>query len=118
MSGIMRWLDCKLGAPSEGCDGEHSSNGSSKHGPESGVSHKSQRPGGQKRQRRRHDDDSSGQEDERGNDGEGGEKKRPRMDSDNNRLRFACPFFKHSRGKHIRKRSCCGPGFVSIHRLK
>lgn len=32
--------------------------------------------------------------------------------------RFACPFYQNNRSKYMLQRSCCGPGWPSIHRVK
>ncbi|KAK6078667.1 hypothetical protein SCUP234_06005 [Seiridium cupressi] len=32
--------------------------------------------------------------------------------------RLACPFFKHNPSKHVTERTCTGPGWSSVHRLK
>jgi len=34
------------------------------------------------------------------------------------RLRFACPFFKHDPVSFRSSRACCGPGWESVHRMK
>lgn len=34
------------------------------------------------------------------------------------RRRFACPYFKRSPNRHMHQRSCVGPGWPSVHRLK
>ncbi|GKU04515.1 hypothetical protein FLAG1_06064 [Fusarium langsethiae] len=33
-------------------------------------------------------------------------------------MKFACPFFKHSPNKFIGERSCCGPGWINVQRVK
>lgn len=33
-------------------------------------------------------------------------------------LRFACPFYKHNPERYETSRSCCGPGWETVHRVK
>ena len=40
------------------------------------------------------------------------------LGNDGYRLRFACPFFKHNRLKYREQRSCTGPGWPTVHRVK
>jgi len=35
-----------------------------------------------------------------------------------NGKRFACPFYKHEPAKHRGTKTCCGPGWVDVHRAK
>ncbi|UZP35043.1 hypothetical protein NXS19_002859 [Fusarium pseudograminearum] len=42
-------------------------------------------------------------------------KRRPEGEKD---TRFACPFFKHNPTKFIDERSCCGPGWTNVQRVK
>ncbi|KAG8676408.1 hypothetical protein FPOAC1_002411 [Fusarium poae] len=44
--------------------------------------------------------------------------KRRRLENDKTNPRFACPFFKHSPTKFIGERSCCGPGWINVQRVK
>jgi len=37
---------------------------------------------------------------------------------DNQSLRFACPYFKRNPGRHRKSRTCAGPGWASVHRVK
>jgi hypothetical protein len=34
------------------------------------------------------------------------------------RLKFACPYFKHNQRKYRHRRPCCGPGWDFVHRIK
>ncbi|KAF4448881.1 hypothetical protein F53441_7769 [Fusarium austroafricanum] len=43
------------------------------------------------------------------------DKKRPKTSSS---LRFACPFYKHDPERYETSRSCCGPGWETVHRVK
>jgi hypothetical protein len=61
------------------------------------------------------DNSSSGGGDEDGQDRGGN--KRAKKDDPAERM-LACPFFQHDPGSHNSHRSCTGPGWPSIHRLK
>jgi hypothetical protein len=69
----------------------------------------------------RNEDDSAGAGGG-GRDGDGqdrggsGNNKRARTATEE--PRFACPFFQHDPNRHCTHRSCIGPGWTSIHRLK
>jgi len=57
------------------------------------------------------------------NSGDDDQPKRPTVEtpparSFETRLRFACPYFKRNAEKHQRWRSCAGPGWNSVHRVK
>ncbi|KAH8885692.1 hypothetical protein GQ53DRAFT_828722 [Thozetella sp. PMI_491] len=66
------------------------------------------------RPRRRKDND-----DEEGDDGPRPPKgKVPASDTGQPQRQFACPFFKNNAGKYRSWRSCCGPGWPNVHRLK
>lgn len=41
-----------------------------------------------------------------------------KLESSLTRRRFACPYFKRSPNRHMHQRSCAGPGWPSVHRLK
>ncbi|KAK5658689.1 hypothetical protein OQA88_2088 [Cercophora sp. LCS_1] len=43
-----------------------------------------------------------------------GQQKRARRDH----LRFACPFAKHDPAKYKNVKTCCGPGWIELHRVK
>lgn len=57
-----------------------------------------------------------------GNGGGGGGRrngnKRARRDSGNHGKKFACPYYKNDPERFRDKRTCCGPGWDSVHRLK
>jgi hypothetical protein len=72
-------------------------------------------PSGSKRQP---DDDTDGTGESNG-DGFGNDPKKPRMSAaPEDEQRFACPYFKHNPIKYRDWRSCPGPGFKTVHRLK
>lgn len=94
-------------AANSGSTGGQGSNGS-------GQSERSSR-----RPKRQYDEgdpnNSSSGGDENGRDNGGN--KRAKKDTDTKK-RFACPYYKHDPRTHRRERTCCGPGWDSIHRLK
>ncbi|KAI1780799.1 hypothetical protein F4818DRAFT_435996 [Hypoxylon cercidicola] len=62
------------------------------------------------------DQDNSSAGGDEGDPNRGGSK---RAKTDNEpEQKFACPFFKHDAKAHSRHRSCTGPGWTSLHRLK
>lgn len=68
-----------------------------------------------------HEDGAAAGGDGDGGDGRGdgqgrGGNKRARVDAEERR--FACPFFQHDPRRHSTHRSCIGPGWPTIHRLK
>ncbi|KAH7399881.1 hypothetical protein BKA64DRAFT_467995 [Cadophora sp. MPI-SDFR-AT-0126] len=75
---------------------------------------------GSGKRKERHEDDS-GSSNEGGDDDGSGGSKRTRMDGpslDVSPRKFACPYFRQNPIKHTKFRSCAGPGFDSIHRVK
>ncbi|KAI1374864.1 hypothetical protein F4677DRAFT_447131 [Hypoxylon crocopeplum] len=60
------------------------------------------------------DDSSAGGD---GGDSNRGGSKRAKKDTEPER-KFACPFYKHDPKAHSKHRSCTGPGWTSLHRLK
>lgn len=69
--------------------------------------------GGQKRQLNDRDDDEA---DDLG-DGNFGDRNGNKRFKKNER-RFACPYFKHDPDRYRVERTCCGPGWLDLHRLK
>lgn len=70
--------------------------------------------GGKKRSLR--SDEGGGVGEEEGSDHEGGRKpgkKKAKPDP-----RFACPYYKHDHMQYRSQRTCCGPGFKNVHRVK
>ncbi|KAI1857967.1 hypothetical protein JX265_010997 [Neoarthrinium moseri] len=59
---------------------------------------------------------SSGGDGKRGGEDRGGNK-RAKKDAEKKPM-FACPYFQHDPRRHCTHRSCVGPGWPSIHRLK
>lgn len=79
--------------------------------------------GGQKRQSQSDESEGNGKSgdgaDDRGDPGRNN-KKRARRDSEpsEDKRLLACPFHQHNPDKYKSERSCCGPGWATIHRLK
>lgn len=74
-----------------------------------------QLPGGQKRQLNDSDDEIDDLDDL--GDGNPGDRNGNKRFKSHNR-RFACPYYKHDPGKYRQERTCCGPGWQDLHRLK
>ncbi|KAI8633617.1 hypothetical protein F5Y19DRAFT_246513 [Xylariaceae sp. FL1651] len=64
--------------------------------------------------------DKNDQNDENDSDSEGDDRKPQKLTKSSPRRnpRFACPFFKHSPQKYLHERTCSGPGWASVHRVK
>ncbi|KLU91484.1 hypothetical protein MAPG_10002 [Magnaporthiopsis poae ATCC 64411] len=64
------------------------------------------------------------QSDQDSGSGEGDDKrrgKRPRigtLNDSNERVKLACPYYKHNARKYKQQRPCCGPGWDFVHRIK
>ncbi|KAF4470684.1 hypothetical protein FALBO_2398 [Fusarium albosuccineum] len=65
---------------------------------------------------RRHEEDDK-DDDSGGDDGESPDPKRQRKE-DPDAKKFACPFYKHNPQEFKEFRTCMGPGWTSIHRIK
>jgi len=64
-------------------------------------------------------DDHHGDEVVENEDQDEDQPKRARRDHHNDMgLRFACPFAKHAPGKYQKVKTCCGPGWQDVHRVK
>ncbi|KAI0133433.1 hypothetical protein F4776DRAFT_664190 [Hypoxylon sp. NC0597] len=63
------------------------------------------------------DQDNSSAGGDEGDPGRGGSSKRAKKELESER-KFACPFYKHDPRAHNKHRSCAGPGWPSLHRLK
>ncbi|KXH46095.1 hypothetical protein CNYM01_06832 [Colletotrichum nymphaeae SA-01] len=73
---------------------------------------------GRKRQLKgRNQEDDGGSENDESND-RNRNKKRTKTDEDDNRQKFACPFYKHDPARYKSHRTCVGPGWHGIHRMK
>ncbi|KAK1772731.1 hypothetical protein QBC33DRAFT_464203, partial [Phialemonium atrogriseum] len=99
--------------------GHDSGNGSGSHQPgkpstSKGKSGNQQPLGGQKRQLIDSDDDGA---DDLG-DGNFGDRNGNKRAKKTAERRFACPYFKHNPDRYRNERTCCGPGWTTVHRLK
>ncbi|KAF4972376.1 hypothetical protein FZEAL_9605 [Fusarium zealandicum] len=116
MSAISECFERKLGALEEGCgpgSGPRPSSGAVQAGKQTS------RSAGQKRSNRH----SSRDESENDNDSDEGfrkkkEIKRAKTTKDDTRPRFACPYHQYDPKKFRTKRTCCGPGWPELSRLK
>ncbi|KAI3553002.1 hypothetical protein CABS03_03139 [Colletotrichum abscissum] len=72
---------------------------------------------GQKRQLKGRDRDDEGSDNDESNE-QKPNRKRTKTDGDDNRRKFACPFFKHDPIRYKSHRTCVGPGWHEIHRVK
>jgi hypothetical protein len=79
---------------------------------------------GSKKRQQRDDSDDGGDDGCASEDDDGNRRrrnnKRVRRDSGTRRhaLRFACPFYKYDKKRYAKHRTCCGPGWIDIHRVK
>ena len=126
-----KWIEQTIGVmrqAADACDDDGTSGRSGKtQGRGGGGGGEPKKPlSGQKRHYQR-DDDSSNDDDplDDGHGGGGGSgsggggrngNKRARRSSDDKR--FACPYFKHNQKKYTTERTCCGPGWIDVHRVK
>ncbi|KAB5517450.1 hypothetical protein GE09DRAFT_565446 [Coniochaeta sp. 2T2.1] len=105
-----------------GSNGGNDSRGRNASAPQ--CSSDSQNRKGQKRSLRR-DDDLSEEEGGNGSGGHGDDRKddkttgggAKKQRTTEGQRRFACPYFKHDPVKFNRS-TCCGPGFITVHRVK
>ncbi|KAH7156173.1 hypothetical protein EDB81DRAFT_786192 [Dactylonectria macrodidyma] len=116
MAAIVECIEKKLEALEDGCDGANQSSSqpaSSGFGSGNGTS----RWAGQKRHHRLDDDgeDGNGEDDSRSRKDNN---KKAKMLNDDSRLRFACPYYKHDPQRFKDHRTCIGPGWPSVHRVK
>lgn len=114
MDAIVECIDKNLDALEDEGDGGHaaqSSSGASRTGG------RQKKLAGQKRQLGRDDQ----QDNDDGDDQDGGQdriKKRTKTVKDDARLKFACPYYKWDPDRFKSVRTCCGPGWHEIHRVK
>ncbi|KAI1106440.1 hypothetical protein F4804DRAFT_340457 [Jackrogersella minutella] len=112
---IISWLidayeASEASGDSSGCSG----------GAESGSNNSRQGQSGRSTRAKRRlggdDQDNSSTGGDEGDPDRGGSK-RAKKEIESER-KFACPFYKHDPGTHNKHRSCAGPGWTSLHRLK
>ncbi|KAF6820305.1 hypothetical protein CPLU01_12796 [Colletotrichum plurivorum] len=118
MEKVGEWLDDNVCTLEEANEHDGDSTSSSKSSGSRGIKRAASAGKlvpGTKRQNR--GDKEDGEDD----DGEGGSapnRTMKRSKTQDNRKRFACPFFKYNQERFKEHRSCCGPGWLEIHRLK
>lgn len=71
-----------------------------------------------KRRSKRPRDDEDTAPDRRGAEEIGTRNKKKRVSHEANGRKFACPFCKHAPAKYKNVRTCLGPGWVDVHRVK
>ncbi|KAF7547065.1 hypothetical protein G7Z17_g7974 [Cylindrodendrum hubeiense] len=115
MAAIVECIEKKLEALEDGCEGASSPSQPSSSG---------FRPGSQKSQwagQKRHHRLDDGGEDEKDDDDNRSRKdknKKAKRINDDTRLRFACPYYKHDPQRFKDHRTCLGPGWPDVHRVK
>ncbi len=57
-------------------------------------------------------------EEDKGEDEDDHSKKRMNSGPEASQRRLACPFFKRNPPRYSEERSCVGPGWLTVHRLK
>ncbi|KZL70959.1 hypothetical protein CT0861_10882, partial [Colletotrichum tofieldiae] len=119
MEKVDEWLDENVCPLEEACDYEEGCSGSSRStGSKRTKSDSNQgKPlAGSKRQLRGDDQDDNAEGDDGGR--RDRNKKRAKTDFHDDRKRFACPFYKYDPERYKHHRSCFGPGWTELHRLK
>ncbi|KAK7413068.1 hypothetical protein QQX98_008076 [Neonectria punicea] len=118
MAAIVECIEKKLETLEEGGDGGNNPSPPSSSGFRPGKRMTSQ-AAGQKRQHRR---DDGGEDDDDGDDDDGSRKnkntKKAKTINDDTRLRFACPYYKRDPQRFKDHRTCLGPGWTDVHRVK
>ncbi|RSL94459.1 hypothetical protein CDV31_014314 [Fusarium ambrosium] len=119
MAAISECFKRKLEALDEGCDpasgGSHPSSGSVQ-GTKS-TSHPSS-AAGQKRSSRHGSRDESDNSEDDDSFRKKKDKKRARIEKDDTKPRFACPYHQYDPKTFGAKRTCCGPGWTELPRVK
>ncbi|OHE97027.1 hypothetical protein CORC01_07636 [Colletotrichum orchidophilum] len=120
MEKVCEWLDDNVCPGEEAYEHDGDSQPGSKSSGSGGIKIRAVegRPvAGQKRQLKGRDQDDEGSENDESND-QNRNKKRTKTDEDDNRQKFACPFYKHDPVRYKSHRTCVGPGWHEIHRMK
>lgn len=76
------------------------------------------RTAGQKRSKGQSSRDESENEEDNENSRRKKDNKRTKTTKDDTRPRFACPFHQHDPKRFGTERTCCGPGWLDISRVK
>ena len=125
MAIIAECIDRKLEPFEEPCDGEgcNPSSSSSRASPKSSAckkgetSSKIQSIGKKRRPCQRDDDEDSGDDQDEGDDRRNDNNKRSKTIPEA-KLMYACPYYKYAPDIFGQKRTCMGPGWYELHRLK
>lgn len=115
MTEFMALLDHELGVRSRTTSTGSSTSSSP---PPSSAEQPSQRCGDERDKRKERDEDGSESSREGGDDDQ---YKKPHVEGplrDFSPRKFACPYYRRNSQKHKKHRSCAGPGWVSVHRVK
>ncbi|KAF4970737.1 hypothetical protein FSARC_2294 [Fusarium sarcochroum] len=116
MAAISECFERRLEALEEGCDphsGSHPSSSAFQAGKQTS------RSAGQKRSNGHHSrDESENEEDDDGSYRRKKDSKRTKTTKDDTRPRFACPYHQRDPKRFGAKRTCCGPGWHDISRVK
>ncbi|KPM40616.1 hypothetical protein AK830_g5932 [Neonectria ditissima] len=117
MAAIVECIEKKLETLEDGGDGGNPRSPPSSSGFRSGK--RTSQAAGQKRQHRR---DDGGDDENDGDDDDGSRKnkntKKAKTMNDDTRLRFACPYYKRDPQRFKDHRTCLGPGWTDVHRVK
>lgn len=118
MALIEERLEEKLEPFEEPCDGEGCSSRS--HGSSSGkVGNPSKRQSiGQKRQLQRDDNDGNESDHDDGSRRNRNNKRPKTVPDDSKPPKYACPYYKYDPGRFGQVKTCCGPGWDKLHRVK
>ncbi|KAJ0302177.1 hypothetical protein COL516b_007228 [Colletotrichum fioriniae] len=120
MARVCEWLDDNVYNLGDAQDQDGDCQRGSKASSSGGVKRRAAeaRPvAGQKRQLKGRDQDDEGSENDE-NSEQKPNKKRTKTDEDDDRPKFACPYYKHDPVRYKSHRTCVGPGWHEIHRVK
>ncbi|RGP63347.1 hypothetical protein FLONG3_9908 [Fusarium longipes] len=117
MAAIAECVEKRLDALEEECDqtsGSHSSSRAVQAGkPISRAAGQKRSKGHSSRDESENDEDEDGSSSRKKRDN-----KRTKTTKDDTRLRFACPYHQYDPARFANERTCCGPGWADISRLK
>ncbi|KAM0258141.1 hypothetical protein ACHAPA_011404 [Fusarium lateritium] len=116
MSVIAECVEQRLEALEGECGQTSGSNSSSSRTVQTGK--QISRTAGQKRSKGQSSRDESENEEDNENSRRKKDNKRTKTTKDDTRPRFACPFHQHDPKRFGKERTCCGPGWLDISRVK
>ncbi|KAK7453850.1 hypothetical protein Landi51_03790 [Colletotrichum acutatum] len=120
MARVCEWLDDNVYNLGDAHDQDGGCQRGSKASSSGGVKRRATeaRPvAGQKRQLKGRDQDEEGSENDENNERKPN-KKRTKTEEDDYRQKFACPYYKNDPVRYKSHRTCVGPGWHEIHRVK